>query len=252
MFGSFGVKQSNNKPKHLEVIQGGVELPFTIRNSDYENKSRLPSNRARGIISDQEQFEVLKRLPSAQPKTGGFWMACCPAHDDKTPSLQFDYKDDKLSVKCYAGCEFETILAKAGIKNEPQPKKATSKKAKKKAIIGEVEFRTYAEVKPEPVEWLVHDWLALGEICIFAGEPAKGKTTIATKLASIVSKGVVNGGMDPRLKVERLFSMRLKLLLKKRMFLMFMPMVAILRISWKLSWHQTRNQKKVKKAVKTE
>jgi putative DNA primase/helicase len=36
---------------------------------------------------------------------GGTWMACCPVHDDRTPSLSVrDANDSKVLVHCHAGC----------------------------------------------------------------------------------------------------------------------------------------------------
>jgi len=39
-------------------------------------------------------------------------MACCPCHDDKTPSLSIKEIDNKVLLKCFAGCEYKD-LAKA-------------------------------------------------------------------------------------------------------------------------------------------
>ncbi len=37
-------------------------------------------------------------------KKGDGWMACCPAHDDKNPSLSISEKNGKLLWHCFAGC----------------------------------------------------------------------------------------------------------------------------------------------------
>jgi putative DNA primase/helicase len=43
---------------------------------------------------------------------GGTWMACCPAHDDRTPSLSIRHADDgKVLVRCHAGCDQERVIA---------------------------------------------------------------------------------------------------------------------------------------------
>lgn len=48
---------------------------------------------------------------------GGFWrgsygMARCPAHDDRSPSLSIrNGGDDKVLVKCHAGCEQADVIA---------------------------------------------------------------------------------------------------------------------------------------------
>jgi putative DNA primase/helicase len=45
-------------------------------------------------------------------KSGGGWMARCPAHDDREPSLSIRKGDDgKVLVRCHAGCDQERVIA---------------------------------------------------------------------------------------------------------------------------------------------
>jgi putative DNA primase/helicase len=45
-------------------------------------------------------------------KTGCSWLARCPAHDDREPSLSIREADDgKVLVHCHAGCEQEHVIA---------------------------------------------------------------------------------------------------------------------------------------------
>lgn len=45
-------------------------------------------------------------------KTGNGFTCCCPAHDDKNPSLSlWISKNDKLGAKCFAGCSYEAIIS---------------------------------------------------------------------------------------------------------------------------------------------
>ncbi len=36
--------------------------------------------------------------------------ACCPAHDDRNPSLSVSDKNGKILVKCFAGCTQEEVI----------------------------------------------------------------------------------------------------------------------------------------------
>jgi hypothetical protein len=46
---------------------------------------------------------------------GDEWMARCPAHDDRTPSLTFCDADSFILVRCHAGCSFEQIMTAVGL-----------------------------------------------------------------------------------------------------------------------------------------
>lgn len=45
-------------------------------------------------------------------KAGAAWMARCPAHDDRSPSLSIaDAGDGKVLVRCHAGCDQRDVIA---------------------------------------------------------------------------------------------------------------------------------------------
>jgi putative DNA primase/helicase len=45
-------------------------------------------------------------------KVGGGWMARCPAHDDRNPSLSIrDASPSKVLVRCHAGCDQSRVIA---------------------------------------------------------------------------------------------------------------------------------------------
>lgn len=45
-------------------------------------------------------------------RIGGGWMARCPAHDDRTPSLSIRNSDDgRVLVRCHAGCDQVRVIA---------------------------------------------------------------------------------------------------------------------------------------------
>jgi putative DNA primase/helicase len=53
---------------------------------------------------------IAKALGGCQ--AGGGWMARCPAHDDRKPSLSIcDASNGKVLVRCHAGCDQERVIA---------------------------------------------------------------------------------------------------------------------------------------------
>lgn len=44
-------------------------------------------------------------------RVGTGWSACCPAHDDRRPSLSIRDRGDKVLVYCHAGCPQHTVIA---------------------------------------------------------------------------------------------------------------------------------------------
>jgi 5S rRNA maturation endonuclease (ribonuclease M5) len=64
-------------------------------------------------IATIEQF--LARLKGVRRK-GDQWIALCPAHPDKNPSLSIRVKDGKILINCFAACETDKVCAELGLK----------------------------------------------------------------------------------------------------------------------------------------
>ena len=58
---------------------------------------------------------LIQRLAKVRGRNGS-WTACCPAHDDKGPSLAVrELPDGRVLVHCFAGCETESVLGSVGM-----------------------------------------------------------------------------------------------------------------------------------------
>ena len=59
---------------------------------------------------------LLCRLVRVRKTGHDRWMACCPAHDDGTPSLSIRELDDgRVLLHCFTGCAVEAILDAVGL-----------------------------------------------------------------------------------------------------------------------------------------
>ena len=59
---------------------------------------------------------LLAQLKKVQPKGKGQWMACCPAHEDRSPSLAIkENHDGRILLKCFAGCSAYEIVSSVGM-----------------------------------------------------------------------------------------------------------------------------------------
>jgi hypothetical protein len=59
--------------------------------------------------------DILNKLQKVKGHQGGEFEACCPAHDDKKPSLSLKQEGDRILVKCQGGCTAESIVAAMGL-----------------------------------------------------------------------------------------------------------------------------------------
>ena len=60
--------------------------------------------------------DLLNQLSKVRKNGEGKWMACCPAHDDKSPSLSVsEGADGHILIHCFAGCSPEEILFSVGL-----------------------------------------------------------------------------------------------------------------------------------------
>ena len=93
-------------PKLLHEEETELSLPsikeseeFNIADDDENRPVRILLSKLRGVT------------------TSGFgWMACCPAHNDHTPSLSvWEKEGGRVDLHCYVGCNKKTIVEKIGL-----------------------------------------------------------------------------------------------------------------------------------------
>ena len=60
---------------------------------------------------------LLDKLQKVRDLGGGKFQACCPAHDDRSPSLAIkQLPDGKILIKCWAGCTAPEIVEAVGLR----------------------------------------------------------------------------------------------------------------------------------------
>jgi hypothetical protein len=59
--------------------------------------------------------ELLARLSKVKGAGKGKWMAVCPAHEDRSPSLAVKESDGTILLKCFAGCSVEDVTGAIGV-----------------------------------------------------------------------------------------------------------------------------------------
>ena len=66
--------------------------------------------------ADDPAGRLLSRLDGVKQTGADRWIARCPAHGDKRPSLSIRQTDDgRLLLHCWAGCEAAEVVQAAGL-----------------------------------------------------------------------------------------------------------------------------------------
>ena len=59
---------------------------------------------------------LLAQCKRVRSTGNGTWVACCPAHEDKNPSMTVrELPDGMVLVHCFAGCSIESITGACGL-----------------------------------------------------------------------------------------------------------------------------------------
>ena len=76
--------------------------------------------------------DVLARLQKVR-RSGRGWVALCPSHDDREPSLSVCEGDGgKVLLKCFAGCSYHAIVRALGVGREPSRARAARRGGQQK------------------------------------------------------------------------------------------------------------------------
>lgn len=59
---------------------------------------------------------LVSRLQGVRATGNNRWVAKCPAHSDRGPSLSITERDGKLLFHCFAGCQADDVLGAVGLR----------------------------------------------------------------------------------------------------------------------------------------
>jgi hypothetical protein len=65
-------------------------------------------------VSAKTQY-LLDHLERVKATGAGRWLARCPAHDDRSPSLAIREADDRILMHCFSGCSVSQVLQAMGL-----------------------------------------------------------------------------------------------------------------------------------------
>lgn len=129
---------------------------------------------------------LLSRLPKVKQTGQDKWAACCPAHDDKSPSLSIKLlPDGKILLHCFAGCSYVDVTEALGLKPKDLfiPNNQFDRREYRKQ-----KLRSAAREQAE-YDWLI---LNMAKSAVIAGETLKNQDREAVK--EILSRGYFNDG----------------------------------------------------------
>lgn len=89
-------------------MQRAIKTPDRSR----AHKSTVQANNS----TRPDVYAILDRLDKVKENGLGRWLACCPAHQDRSPSLAVrETSDGTILMKCFAGCPTGGVLAAIGL-----------------------------------------------------------------------------------------------------------------------------------------
>ena len=59
--------------------------------------------------------KIISRLEGVRSTGEDRWIARCPAHEDKSPSLAIREVDDRVLIHCFAGCGVHEVVSAVGL-----------------------------------------------------------------------------------------------------------------------------------------
>lgn len=107
--------------KHRSDIQGqqagrrvGVIMNSTYR-AGLQKKSLIITLKQENNSKLNINF-ILARLDKVRENGPRSWLACCPAHNDRSPSLAIrEISNGTILMKCFAGCSAGDVIANIGL-----------------------------------------------------------------------------------------------------------------------------------------
>ncbi|KAK1548461.1 hypothetical protein Q3G72_025016 [Acer saccharum] len=139
------------RPRGSSALMGWPEFGFgifpTADNKRISKPRPADPEPAVGVDRDAGRMsttDVLERLDGVKQVHGG-WLARCPAHEDRSPSLSIGTGESRrILLRCFAGCETVDVVAAIGL---------TMKDLAGDAVIDAPRVERREIVRPKPLPW---------------------------------------------------------------------------------------------------
>ncbi len=90
-------------------------------------------------MSDIDGF--ISGLEKVRRSGEGKYLACCPAHDDRSPSLAIKHTDGKILLHCFAVCSVHEVVGALGMElSDLMPDNFTYQKGSKPSKLSKYEL----------------------------------------------------------------------------------------------------------------
>lgn len=82
------------------------------------NRNTSKQTSAASVTHGSPISSIISRLEKLKKNGQGRWLACCPAHSDKTASLSVrETETGSVLLHCFAGCSVHEVLSAIGLKD---------------------------------------------------------------------------------------------------------------------------------------
>jgi hypothetical protein len=104
------LKDASTVERFIDYLEGPVENVVPLRRSEFREVEARSGEEFCDALTDLGLKVVARHGYGASR-----WMAACPAHEDRDPSLSIsELNDGKVLLRCFAGCETDDVLAAVG------------------------------------------------------------------------------------------------------------------------------------------
>lgn len=125
--------------------------------------------------------DLLNRLHKVKRSGKDKWIACCPAHEDKTPSMSIKVADDgRILMHDFGGCSIFDICGAIGVEMKDlfPPSHDTTWRSEEKRLVGAIRFTAM-----DALRCLSHEGAMLA---IYAADMAEGRVLGPTERERLV------------------------------------------------------------------
>ena len=97
------------------AVPGGCDPGERLTSTRYARPNRHGESSVARTTGGEIAARLLDRLSGVRSTGVGRWLAFCPAHEDRSPSLSIRDVGDRVLMHCFGGCAVDDVLSAVGL-----------------------------------------------------------------------------------------------------------------------------------------